>query len=74
MNQCFMYVDLVAFGRSFFVTNPNAVVLSVCIGVGGCLWTIPSTVVCSGIACHELKYSAPISESSAEVITFLNDL
>ena len=35
MNQYFMYVDLVAFGWSFFVTNTSDVVLSVWIGVGG---------------------------------------
>ena len=71
MNQFFMSIDLVGFGWSFFVTNTNDVVLYVWIGVGGCLWPISSTVVCAGIACRELIYSAPISESAAEVITFL---
>ena len=70
MNQCFMSVDLVDFGRRFFVTNPNAVVLSVWIRVGGCLWHIYSTVVCTGIACRELIYSAPIYSSDSEVIRF----
>ena len=70
MNHCFMSIDLVAFGWIVFVTNPNTVVLSVWIGVGGCLWPISSTVVIAGISCHELIYSAPISASSAEVITF----
>ena len=70
MNQCFVSVDLVAFGWRFFVTNPNDVVLSVCIGVGGCLWTIFSTAVRAGISWRELIYSAPISASAAGVITF----
>ena len=70
MNQCFMSVDLVAFVWRFFVTNPNAVVLSVWVGIGGCLWPIPSAVVRAGIACCELIYSAPISASADEVITF----
>ena len=74
MNQCFMSIELVAFGWSFFVENNSAVVLSVWIGVGGCLWPISSTVVSPGISYRELIYSAPISASAAEVITFLNDL
>ena len=44
--------------------------LYVWIGVGGCLWPISSTVFHAGIACCELIYSAPISASAAEVITF----
>ena len=44
MHQCCMSADLVAFDWRFFVTNPNDVVLSVWIGVGGCLWPISSTV------------------------------
>ena len=44
--------------------------LSVWIGVGGCLWPIYSTIICAGIACRKLIYSAPISASAAEVITF----
>ena len=65
-----MSFELVAFGWIFFVTDPNAVVLSVWIGVDGCLWPISSTVFHAGIACCELIYSAPISASAAEVITF----
>ena len=70
MNQCFMSIELVAFGWSFFVENNSAVVLSVWIGVGGCLWPISSTFVSPSISYRELIYSAPISASSAEVITF----
>ena len=71
MNQCFVSVDLVAFGWRFFVTNTSDVVLSVWVGVGGCLWPISSTVVRAGIDFRELIYSAPVSASAAEVITFL---
>ena len=71
MNQCFMSVDWVAFVWRFFVTNPSAVVLSVWIGVDGCLWTIYSTAIRGGITCRKLIYSAPISASGAEVIRFL---
>ena len=70
MNYCFMSVDLVAFGGRFFVTNPNDVVLSIWIGVGGCLWPIFSTVIRAGIVCCEFICSAPISTSASEVITF----
>ena len=45
--------------------------LSVWVGVGGCLWPIYSTVVCADIACRELMHSALISASATEVITFL---
>ena len=71
MNQCFMSVDLVAFGWRFFVTNPNTVGLSVWIGVGGFLWPITLIVFLAGITCHELIYSAQISASTAKVIMFL---
>ena len=71
MNQCCIYVLLVAFGCRFFVTNTRAVVLSVCIGIGGCLCPIYSTVFLDGMAWRELTKSAPISASAAEVITFL---
>ena len=71
MHQCCMSADLVAFDWRFFVTNPNDVVLSVWIGVGGCLWPISSTVVRAGIYCRGLIYIAPIYASAAEVITFL---
>ena len=70
MNQCCMSVDLVDFGWRFFVTNTNNVVLSVWIGVGGCVWPISSTVVCAGIVCRKLIYSVLIYASAAGVIKF----
>ena len=70
MNHCCMSVHLVDFGWRFFVTNLNYVVLSVWIGVGGCLWPISSTFFCAGTACRELIYITTISASAAEVITF----
>ena len=65
MNQCCISVDLVDFGWRFFVTYPNAVVLSVWVWFGYHLCPISSNVVRSGIACRELIYSAPISASDA---------
>ena len=69
MNQCFMSVLLVAFGCKFFVTNPRAVVLSVCTGVGG-LCPISLTVFLAGMAWRELMKRDPISASAAEVMMF----
>ena len=75
MHEPVFYVGWLGFfWLEVFVTNTNDVVLSVYIGVGGCLWTNYSTVVFSGIACRELIYSAMISSSSAEVIMFLKYL
>ena len=69
-----MSVLLVAFGCRFFVTNPRAVVLSVCTGVGGCLCPISLTVFLAGMAWRELMKRAPILASAAEVMTFFYDL
>ena len=52
--------------------NPNDVVLSVWVGVGGCLCPISSIVISIGISFCKLIYSALISASAVEVITFLN--
>ena len=73
MNQCCISIELAFFGWRFFVTNPHDVVFCVYIAVGGGFWPIYSTVVCAGIAYCELIYSAPISTSAAEVITFFYD-
>ena len=72
MHEPVFYVGWLGFfWMEVFVTNPNDVVLYVWIGVGGCLWTISSTVVHAGINYRELIYCASISASAAEVITFL---
>ena len=65
-----MSVDLVAFGCRFFSTKPTAVVLSVWIGVGGCVCPISIKVCLAGIACLEFRKRAPISASAADDITF----
>ena len=49
----------------------SAVVLSVCIGVGGWRCPISSNVMRMGIASLALIYNAPISASAADVITDL---
>ena len=51
-------MDLVALGTIILLTNPKAVVLSVYIGVGGCLWPISSNNRLAGIACLEFKNRA----------------
>ena len=71
MYQLFMSVDFVAFGLRFFVTNPSAVVLSVCAGVAGCLWPISFSRFLAGIAWRVLMKRALISASAADVTTFL---
>ena len=54
-----------------FVTTPSAVVLSVCIGVGGCLWTIYLSEWRDGMASRKLMKRAPSSASAAEDMTAL---
>ena len=51
------------------VTTPSAVVLSVSIGVDGCLWPIVSNSWCAGIAALQLTKRAPNSASDADDMT-----
>ena len=51
------------------VTNPSAVVLSVCIGVGGYLWPIFSNAWRAGIASLQLMKMDTNSASAAEDMT-----
>ena len=44
-------------------------VLSVWIGVGGCLWPISSRSLLTGMACLEFKKRAQILASAAEIMT-----
>ena len=53
------------------VTTQSAVVLSVCIGVGGCLWPIVSNAWRAGIVYLQLMRRAPNSASAAEDMTAL---
>ena len=64
-------MDLVCFGCRFLVINPNDVVLSVCIGVGGCGWPISINIVLAGMDEQEFTKRAPISAPTVEVMTFL---
>jgi len=59
------------FFMTFLFTTPNAVVLSVCIGVGGCGCPKNSSTCLAGTASRQLMNSAPISASAAEDITAL---
>ena len=48
------------------VTTPSSVVLSVCIGVGGCLWPISSSLWHARIDSRRLMKMAPSLASAAE--------
>ena len=52
-----------------FVTTPSDVVLSVCMGVGGCLCPISSRAWRAGIASRQLMKRAPSSASAADDMT-----
>ena len=54
-----------------FVTTPNAVLLSVCIGVRGCLCPISFRSCRIATALHALMYNAPSSASAALDMTDL---
>ena len=56
------------------LTMPSAVVLSVYIGVGGCLCPISSSVVLAGTAFLQLMKSAHSSASAADDMTALTIL
>ncbi len=56
---------------AFWLTTPNAVVLSVCIGVGGCLCPRNSKTCLVGTASWQLMNNAPTSASAAEDSTAL---
>ena len=55
----------------FLLTTPNAVVLSVCIDVGGCLCPMISSACRAGISSLQFMKRAPSSASTAEDITYL---
>ena len=55
----------------FLLTTPKAVLLSVCIGVGGCLCPMISSACRAGIASLQFMKRAPSSASAAEDITTL---
>ena len=57
--------------RIFLVMTASAIVLSVCIGVGGWRCPISSNVMRMGMASLALIYNAPILASAADVITDL---
>ena len=61
-----MSIDLSSLLAILWVKTPSAAVLSVCIGVGGCLWPIVSNAWRAGIASLQLTKRAPNSASAAE--------
>ena len=66
-----MSIDLSRLLAMLLVTTPSAVVLSVCIGVGGCFWPIVSNAWRAGIASLQLMKRAPNSASAADDMTAL---
>ena len=64
-----MSIDLILLIARLFVTSPNTVVFSVCIGVGGCLRPILSRVRCAGIAYWQFITRAPSSASDVDEMT-----
>ena len=64
-----MYIDLSRLLAMLLVTTPSAVVLSFCIGVGGCLWPIVYNEWRAGIASMQLTKRDPNSASAAEDMT-----
>ena len=66
-----MSIDFSRLLAMLFVTKPFAVVLSVCIGVGGCLFHISSRAWRAGMALRQFMKSALSSASAAEDMTDL---
>ncbi len=59
------------FFMALLFTTPSAVVLSVCIGAGGCLRPRNSRVCWAGMASLQLMYRAPILASAVDDMTAL---
>ena len=64
-----MSIDLSLLLAMLLVTTPRAVVLLVCIGVGGCLWPMVSNTWRAGIDSMQLMKRDPNSASYAEDMT-----
>ena len=64
-----MYIAFVLLGCTLFVTTACAAKLLVCIGVFGCGCPISDSVIICGTASLALMYIAPISDSTADVMT-----
>ena len=71
-SQCsFISIDLSRLLATLLMTTPSAVVLSVCIGVGGYLWLIVFNSWRDGIASLQFMKRAPNSASAADDMTAL---
>ncbi len=69
-----MSMALVRCGWMLLLTTPNEVVLSVWMGVLGCLWPISVRSWRTGTASHALMYSAPSLALDALDVTALSIL
>ena len=67
-----MSIDLSCLIAMLLVKTRSAVVLSVCIGMGGGLWPIFSNAWRAGIASLRLMKRDPNSASAAEYMTFFS--
>ena len=66
-----MSMAVVHRGCMLLFTTPRAVLLSVCMGVGGCLWPVSASVWRCGMALGELIQSVPSFASAAKDMTAL---
>ena len=66
-----VYIDFDRLLKMLLFTTPREVVLSVCMGVGGCFCPISSRKFRAGIVSQQLTKSAQSSASAAEDITAL---
>ena len=66
-----MSITLLLFCLNLLVSIPQAVLLSVHIGVAGCFCPNSSHVICSGISSCAFIYNAATSASAADAITTL---
>ena len=66
-----MSIAFVLLGWILLLATPTAVLLSICMGVLGCLWPISSRVFLAGTASLALMNIAPSSASAADDMTDL---
>ena len=64
-----MSIDLVALVKISLLMRPSALLLSVWMGVRGCLWPSYASVLCMVTAALAFKNIAPSSASAADYIT-----
>ncbi len=66
-----MSIALVLFGCILPLMTASAIALSVCIGVGGCLWPNSLSIILMYTASRAMMYSPTSSALVADDVTFL---